>query len=196
MRIQGLVLTLVWGLLSAPLPAEAQPAGKVHRVEAQLREAKEAGASLGVTLVVVEVRGADYRSAFAKMVSERAQALFVFSSPNLHRDRRRIIELAARHRLPAIYQWREHAEEGGLMAYGSNLSGLSRRMAAYVDRIKGARPADLAVEQPTLYELTVNLKTANARPDDSAIGAGARGSRDPVVTPLRRRLNRCRGVVA
>ncbi len=129
--------------------------------EAQLREAKEAAASLGVTPVVAEVRGADYGSAFAKMISERAQALLVFSSPLLHRDRRRIIELAATHRLPAIYQWREHAEEGGLMAYGSNLSGLARRMATYVDRIlKGARPADLAVEQPTLYELTVNLKTA------------------------------------
>ena len=129
--------------------------------ETQLREAKEAAASLGVTLIVVEVRGGDYGSAFAKMVSERAQALFVFSSPLLNRDRRRIIELAARHRLPAIYQWREHAEEGGLMAYGSNLSELSRRMAAYVDRIlKGARPADLAVEQPTVYELVVNLKTA------------------------------------
>jgi putative ABC transport system substrate-binding protein len=129
----------------------------------QRREAEEAAASLGVTLVVVEARGGDYGSAFARMGSERAQALLVFSSPLLHRDRSRIIELAARHRIPAIYQWRQHAEEGGLMAYGSNLAGLSRRMAAYIDRIlKGARPAELAVEQPTVYELVINLKTARA----------------------------------
>jgi putative ABC transport system substrate-binding protein len=131
--------------------------------QTQLREAAEAAASLGVTLVVVKVQDADYGRAFARMASDRAQALFVFSSPLLHRDRRRIIELAAKHRLPAIYQWREHAMEGGLMAYGSSLSGLSRRMAAYVDRIlKGASPADLPVEQPTVYELAVNLKTARA----------------------------------
>jgi putative ABC transport system substrate-binding protein len=129
----------------------------------QLREAEEAAASLGVTLVVADVRDADYDRAFARMVSERAQALSVFASPLLHRDRRRIIELATKHRLPAIYQWREHAEEGGLMAYGSSLSGLARRLAAYVDRIlKGARPADLPVEQPTVYELVINLKTAKA----------------------------------
>jgi putative tryptophan/tyrosine transport system substrate-binding protein len=129
----------------------------------QLREAEEAAAALGVTLVVVAVRSADYASAFDRIVSERTQGLLVFSSPLLHRDRSRIIELAAKHRLPAIYQWREHAEEGGLMAFGSNLAGLSRRMAGYVDRIlKGARPAELAVEQPTVYELVINLKTAKA----------------------------------
>jgi putative ABC transport system substrate-binding protein len=127
----------------------------------QLREASEAAASLGVTLVVVEVRGGDYGRAFARMVSERAQGLFVLSSPLLHRDRRRIIELAAQHRLPAIYQWREHVEEGGLMAYGTSIGGLSRRIASYVERIlRGASPAALAVEQPTVYELVVNLKTA------------------------------------
>jgi ABC-type uncharacterized transport system substrate-binding protein len=127
----------------------------------QLREASEAAVSLGVTLIVVEAPGGDYRRAFARMVSERAQGLFVLSSPLLHRDRRRIIELAAQHRLPAIYQWREHVEEGGLMAYGTSIGGLSRRIASYVERIlRGASPAALAVEQPTVYELVVNLKTA------------------------------------
>ena len=129
----------------------------------QVREAKEAAASLGVTLVIVEVRGADYGSAFAWIISEHVQALFVLSSPLLHRDRTRIIELAGKHRLPTIYQWREHAQEGGLMAYGTSLLGLSQRMASYVDRIlKGTSPAALAVEQPTVYELVINLKTAKA----------------------------------
>jgi ABC-type uncharacterized transport system substrate-binding protein len=79
---------------------------------AQWREAKEAAAPLGVTLVIVEVRGSDYGSAFARIISERAQALFVLSSPLLHRDRTRIIELAGKHRLPTIYQWREHVRRG------------------------------------------------------------------------------------
>ena len=74
----------------------------------------------------------------------------------------RIILLAAKHRWPAIYQWREQAEDGGLMAYGSIVSGLSRRTASYVDRIlKGASPAELPAEQPSTYELVINLKTAN-----------------------------------
>jgi putative ABC transport system substrate-binding protein len=131
--------------------------------QTQLQEAREAAPALGVTLVVVEVRNADYAGAFARMAAERAQALFVLSSPLLNRDRARIIELAARNRLPAIYQWREHAEGGGLMAYGTSITGLSQRMAAYVDRIlKGASPSALAVEQPTVYELVVNLRTARA----------------------------------
>ena len=131
--------------------------------EPQLREAEEAAPILAVTLLVVKVRSADYESAFGRIVAERAQALLVLSSPLLHRDRRHIIELAAKHRLPAIYQWREHAEEGGLMSFGSNLVSLSRRMAGYIHRIlQGARPAELAVEQPTIYELVINLKTAKA----------------------------------
>jgi putative ABC transport system substrate-binding protein len=129
--------------------------------EVQLQEAERAAAPLGLTLVVVPVRDGNYERAFGRMVAERAQALLVLASPIMNRDRARIIELAARHRLPAIYQFRHHVAEGGLMAYGSNLAALFRRMAAYVDRIlKGARPAELPVEQPTVYELSVNLKTA------------------------------------
>ena len=97
------------------------------------------------------------------MVAERAGALFVVASPGLSRDRRRILDLAAKHRLPAIYDWRENADEGGLMAYGSSNVALSRRVAEYVDKIfKGAKPADLPVEQPTKFELVINLKTAKA----------------------------------
>jgi putative ABC transport system substrate-binding protein len=129
----------------------------------QVVESHKAAALLGVRLVVVEARHGDYEKAFATMVAERADALFVVSSAILNRDRRRIIGLAAKHRLPAIYEWSEHTEEGGLMAYGSNLSGLYRRVAAHVDRIfKGANPAELLVEQPTVFELTVNRRTAKA----------------------------------
>jgi putative ABC transport system substrate-binding protein len=92
-----------------------------------------------------------------------ARALIVTASPILNLDRKRIIELAAKHRLPAIYWWREHAEDGGLMAYGTNVTALSRRAAAFVDRIfKGANPAELPVEQPTILELTVNMRSAKA----------------------------------
>ena len=132
-------------LLKEAVPSATRFAVLARREEdslTQVREAKEAAASLGVTLIIVEVGGTDYGTAFARIVSERAQALFVLSSPLLHRDRARIIEFAGKHRLPAIYQWREHAREGGLMAYGTSLVRLSQRMAVYVDRIlKGAERA-------------------------------------------------------
>jgi putative ABC transport system substrate-binding protein len=130
---------------------------------AQLSAARKAAPALGVKLVVVELQGADYDRAFATMVAERAEALFILSSTILNRDRRQIIERAAQHRLPAMYEWREQAEVGGLMSYGGSLLALSRRVAAYVDKIfKGAKPADLPVERPTTYDLVINLKTARA----------------------------------
>jgi putative ABC transport system substrate-binding protein len=95
--------------------------------------------------------------------AERADALFVLSYPILNRDRKRIIALAARYRLPAMYEWRESAEEGGLMAYGPNGRDLNRRVAIFVDKIlNGAKPAELPVEQPTTFELIVNMTTARA----------------------------------
>jgi putative ABC transport system substrate-binding protein len=85
----------------------------------------------------------------------------VLASPILNRDRKRIIDLAAKHRLPAVYQWRQYADEGGLMAYGSRIATLFSRVAVYVDRIfKGAKPSELPVEQPTIFELVINLRTA------------------------------------
>jgi putative ABC transport system substrate-binding protein len=97
------------------------------------------------------------------MASERADGLCVVASVILNNDRIRIIELASRHRLAAIYQWREHVDAGGLMSYGSSLGEVFRRAASQVDRIfKGANPADLPVEQPTQFELEINLKTAKA----------------------------------
>ncbi len=114
-------------------------------------------------LVVVEVRGGDYARAFATIAAERAAALFVGATPSLARDGKRIIEQAAKHKLPAMYEWPEQVEDGGLMSYGSTPKALFRRVAAYVDRIlKGAKPGDLPVEQPTTFELVINLKTAKA----------------------------------
>jgi putative ABC transport system substrate-binding protein len=129
----------------------------------QVKEAEQAAALLGVRLVVVEAKGRDYQRAFATMRGERADALFVGASPILNADRGQIIELAARYRLPAIYQWTEHVEDGGLMAYGANLRRAIRRVATYVDRIfKGANPAELPVEQAPDLTLALNLKTATA----------------------------------
>ena len=129
----------------------------------QVQEAQKAASALGVTLVVVAVQGTDYDRAFATMVAERADALFVLSSTIFNRDHKQIIERAAQYKLPAMYEWREQVEAGGLMAYGSSLVALSRRVAAHVDKLlKGARPADLPVERPTTFELVINRKTAQA----------------------------------
>ena len=130
---------------------------------AQVHEAQQAAARLRIKLVAVEVEGRDYEKAFAAVRGKRADALFVGASPRLHADRNRIIELAARHRLPAIYQFPEHAEEGGLMAYGMSGRWATQRVAVYVDRIfKGTNPADLPVEQATTLTLALNLRTAKS----------------------------------
>jgi putative ABC transport system substrate-binding protein len=124
---------------------------------------QQPAATLGVTLVVVDVRGGEYERAFAIMATERVDGLQVLGSPRLNTDRRRVIELAARHRLPAIYEWPEHAHDGGLMAYGASRRELFRRVAALIDRVfRGANPATLPVEQPAVWELAVNLRTARA----------------------------------
>ena len=129
----------------------------------QLRETRNAAASLGIKLVVVEVRGGDYDGAFATMAAERPGALLVAATPTFMSDRKRIIDLAAEHRLPAIYEWPEQVEDGGLMSYGSTQPTLFQRAATYIDRIfKGAKPGDLPIEQPTKFELVINLKTAKA----------------------------------
>jgi ABC-type uncharacterized transport system substrate-binding protein len=97
------------------------------------------------------------------MTRERAEGLIVLPSAMLYNERRRLVDLAARHRLPAMYQAREMVELGGLIAYGASIPDLIRRSATHVDKIlKGAKPADLPVEQPTKFELVVNLKTAEA----------------------------------
>ena len=129
----------------------------------QVQETRTAAAALGVELLVTEVRAGDYAQAFAAMAAQRPGALFVGAHTYFVRDRAQIIGLAAQYRLPAIYEWRQQVKDGGLMAYSTSLTELYRRVASYVDRIlKGARPADLPVEQPTRFELVINLKTARA----------------------------------
>jgi putative tryptophan/tyrosine transport system substrate-binding protein len=129
----------------------------------QVQWAEKAAPALGVKLVTVEVRDGDYDRAFATIGAEQADALSVVASVILSTARQRIIQLAAKHRLPAIYDWREHVEEGGLMAYGGSVSAFTRRAAVYVDRLfKGANPGELPVERATTFELVINLKTAKA----------------------------------
>ncbi len=125
-------------------------------------EFKEAARTLRLKLQVVEARGPDdLDAAFSVMTRERAEGLVVAPDPMFLAYRTRIADLAATSRLPALYQLREHAEAGGLMAYGASRADLFRRAAVYVDKIlKGARPGDLPIEQPSKFELVINLKTA------------------------------------
>ncbi len=129
----------------------------------QLPELQSAAAALGIELAVVTVRNSDYVDAFARIASTRPDALFLIATPNFLRDRRPIIDLTKKYRLPAIWEWREQVEDGGLMAYGSSLSERYQRIAEYIDRIvKGANPGELPVDQPTKFEFVINLKTAKA----------------------------------
>jgi putative ABC transport system substrate-binding protein len=129
-----------------------------------LKAAEVAARTLGVRLQLVEARGpADLDRAFSEMTKAHAGALTVLPSAMLFTARRRLADLATKNRLPAVYAQREFVEAGGLMSYGPSLADLFRRAATYVDKIlKGAKPADLPVEQPTKFELVINLKTAKA----------------------------------
>ena len=130
-----------------------------------LKGAEVAGRALGVQLQFVDAGGLEnnFDRAFSDMTSARAGGLTVLPSARLLREHRRLVDLAAKNRLPAVYTSREFVDAGGLMAYGANLADLYRRAATYVDKVlKGAKPADLPVEQPTKFELVINLKTAKA----------------------------------
>ncbi len=127
-------------------------------------EAEVAARSMKVQLHIVEARGpAEFEGAFAAMTKERASAILVLADTIFLFNGRQLADLAARNRLPAMYGLREHVEAGGLMAYAPNVAELSRRASIYVGKIlKGAKPGDLPVEQPTKFELVINLKTAKA----------------------------------
>jgi putative ABC transport system substrate-binding protein len=129
-----------------------------------MRDVNVAARSLAVQLQLLEARDPnEFDSAFAAMARERIGALVVMADTMFVLHRKRLADLAARSRLPAAYGWREHVEAGGLMSYGPSLSDLFRRGATFVDRIlKGAKPGDLPIEQPTKFELVINLKSAKA----------------------------------
>jgi ABC-type uncharacterized transport system substrate-binding protein len=141
-----------------------QPGGLGDADQEVLSEAEVAARALSLRLQLVEARGpADIDKAFSEAIRARAGAVIVLSTPMFGSERRRLVDLAAKYRLPTMYSFRGYVDAGGLMSYGSNLADLFRRAANYVDKIlKGAMPADLPVEQPTKFELVINLKTAKA----------------------------------
>jgi putative ABC transport system substrate-binding protein len=158
-------------LLKEALPGVSRVAGlwhpgaySEHTMNDMLNEAEEAARTLGLQLRLVPVRRTEELGpAFGTMAAARADALFVFPSPMLFTERRPIVELAAKQRLPSMSQDRAFVGVGGLLSYGASIIALSRRGAIYVDKIlKGAKPADLPVEQPTKFELVINLRTAKA----------------------------------
>jgi len=127
-----------------------------------LKDMEVAAKSLRLQLQILEVRGPnDFDKAFSAINKERPGALIELPSPLFHSNRKRIVEFAAKSRLPSIFHSRDFVDAGGLMCYGENNADLLRRVAYYVDRIlKGTKPADLPVEQPTKFEMIINLKTA------------------------------------
>jgi ABC-type uncharacterized transport system substrate-binding protein len=156
------------GLLNEAVPKVrrvailSNPANPVQPLA--IRDVKVAARSLGVQLQLLEARGAtEFDGAFAAMAKERVGALLAVADSMFLLHGARLADLAARSRLPAAYGYRETVEAGGLMSYGPSLPDLWRRAAGYVDKIlKGAKPGDLPVEQPTKFELVINLKTAKA----------------------------------
>jgi putative ABC transport system substrate-binding protein len=133
-------------------------------VERVIVPVQEAARAKGLQLHIVNAAtDADLETAFATLAEGRVSGLVVGTDPFFNGRREEIVALAARHAVPAVYEWREFAHLGGLISYGSSLSGSYRQAGAYVGRIlKGAKPADLPVQQPTTFELVVNLSTAKA----------------------------------
>jgi putative ABC transport system substrate-binding protein len=127
-----------------------------------MEETRVAGRTLGLQLQFLETRRPDdFEQAFGAMREARVRGVLVLPHPLLFEARRSIVAHAAKSRLPAVYPWREAVSAGGLMSYATNFPDMYRRAATYVDKIlKGAKPADLPIEQPTTFELVINLKTA------------------------------------
>jgi putative tryptophan/tyrosine transport system substrate-binding protein len=130
--------------------------------ETQLSEAREASSALGQPIAVYSAStDREIETAFATFVRAGAKGLVIGADPFFHSHRAQIADLAAHYAIPAIYESREFVEQGGLMSYGTNLAEVARQLGIYVGRIlKGAKPADLPIEQPTKFELIINMKTA------------------------------------
>jgi putative tryptophan/tyrosine transport system substrate-binding protein len=143
------------GVLWNPTTPSHQPA---------LKAVENAGEKLGVQLVVVPARTVDdLEAAFSTMSRERVAGILVVAAPLTYTQRVPLAELALKHQLPGMFGLKDNVEAGGLMSYGADLNDLYRRSAVYIDKIlKGAKPADLPVEQASKYQLVINLKTAKA----------------------------------
>jgi putative ABC transport system substrate-binding protein len=159
-----------WLELAMQVAPGASLVAVLSKTDATSREAWEGrqkllttlGQTLGVQVQVVAAQGpAHFDRAFSEISAKGAGALIVLQTPAFDAERQRIVDLAADRRLPTVYGDRNYVDSGGLLSYGPNLPDLHRRAATYVDKIlKGAKPADLPVEQPTKFELVINLKTA------------------------------------
>jgi putative ABC transport system substrate-binding protein len=132
--------------------------------EGAIREVQEAARARRLQLNIWKADSeAEIDAAFASLVQQHADALLVSANPFFDTRRNQLLALAARHAVPAIYAWREFATTGGLISYGASLADVYRQLALYAGKIlKGAKPADLPVQQPTTFELVINLSTAKA----------------------------------
>jgi ABC-type uncharacterized transport system substrate-binding protein len=157
-----------FGLLHEVVPKSTAMAVLINpdfsAAESQLRDVQEAAIRLGVQLVVLRANGEnDFDAAFSTLIQQRAEGLLVCGSPFFFGKRVQLIGLAARHGVPAMYEWREYAATGGLMSYGTNLADIYRQGGLYSGQILGgAKPADLPVMQATKFEFVINLGAAKA----------------------------------
>jgi putative ABC transport system substrate-binding protein len=156
-------------LLKEALPGASRIAALWHpgaygarTMSDMMNEAQEAARTLGVQLRLVAVHGpSELDDAFSKIAGEPVDGLLIFPSPMLFNDRKRVVDLATKQRLPIIAMGKEFVQLGGFMSYGADITDFNRLCVAYVDKIlKGSKPADLPVEQPTKFDLFINLKTA------------------------------------
>jgi putative ABC transport system substrate-binding protein len=133
-------------------------------IEKTRKDTQASAQGAGIRVQIVGAAGVeDFDAAFSAMAKEGIDSLIVLVNPLFFLQRKHIIERAANYRLPAIYEWKSFAQSGGLISYGADVLDVYRRAAGYVDKIlKGAKPADLPIQQPTKFELVVNLKTAKA----------------------------------